>query len=87
MKNHLFVSVSLVLASRLSSGDHDDDNTPPAALELKSYTMSPDWNNYCPESGDSSGVATEPHHNTSMNNGLPLSARRSIMQLHHDLRP
>ena len=33
--------------------DHDDDDTPSVALELKSYT----------ESGDSSGGATEPHHN------------------------
>jgi hypothetical protein len=48
MKNHLFVSISLVLASRrLSSGDHDED-APPVALELKSSTKSPDWNNYCP---------------------------------------
>jgi hypothetical protein len=65
MKNHLFVSISLSVvpaSRRLSSGDHDDDNTPPAALELKSYTKSPDWNNYYPESGDSSGVANEPHH-------------------------
>jgi hypothetical protein len=53
-----------VLASRrlFSSGDHNDD-TPPVALELKSYTKSQDWKNYSPESGDSSGGATEPYHN------------------------
>ena len=32
-------------------------------LQLQSYTESPVQNNYSPESGDSSGGATEPHHN------------------------
>ena len=37
-----YLSLSVVLSSRLfSSGDHND-YTPPVALELKSYTKSPD---------------------------------------------
>ena len=36
-----YLSLSVVLASRrlLSPCDHDDHHTPPAALELKSYTQ------------------------------------------------
>ena len=49
-KSSLCRSLSLCLC------DHDDDVTPPVALELKSYT----------ESGDSTGGATEPHHNIQL---------------------
>ena len=64
-----YLSLSVMLASRrLFFLDHDDDDTPPEALELSSYT----------KSGDSSGGVTEPHHNICMDDDDHPKLRKDI---------